>query len=159
MVQESPRRKEIPVGSGTALLTFGYVGDVARGVRLVTEADGAIVEGEIFNFGERRSPTMALRARRILDAADAADTELVPVPDEALPPDLGILRSIAQPLLVSSDKARRLLGWEESDPQESLRRSVAWHLANPPAGAEDQEEPVDFSADDEALERRLAASS
>ena len=150
-------RPEIPTGAGTALLTFGYVGDIARGVRLVVEADPSTVEGEVFNFGERRSPTMALRAQRILDAAGAtATTQLVPVPDEALPPDLGILGTIAQPLLVTSDKARRVLGWEESGPDEALRRSVEWHLANPP---EAQTAAGDFSADDAALERRVSTAA
>jgi nucleoside-diphosphate-sugar epimerase len=159
-------RTEIPVGAGTALLTFGFVEDIARGVRLAIEADRSVVAGEVFNFGERRSPTMGLRARRILAAAEAAGAgpapALVRVPDEALPPDLGILGSIAQPLLVSSDKARRLLGWDESDPDEALRRSVEWHLAHPPApapGSEAQTETGDFSADDAALERRVSAEA
>jgi hypothetical protein len=47
---------------------------------------------------------------------------------------------------VDSSKARDLLGWTETDPHEALRRSVAWHLANPPADASD-----DFAADDRAL--------
>lgn len=150
-------RREVPIGAGTALLTFGYVGDIARGVRLAIEADPAAASGEIFNFGERRSPTMGLRAQRILEAAAAAaTTELVRVPDDALPPDLGILGTVAQPLLVSSDKARRVLGWEESDPAEAQRRSVAWHLAHPPA---DQAGAGDFSADDAALERRVSADA
>jgi nucleoside-diphosphate-sugar epimerase len=140
-------RTRIPIGAGTALLTHGYVGDIARGVRLVLESNDATVAGEIFNFGERRTPTMALRARQILDAAGATGTELVPVPDEQLPPDLGILGHVAQPLLVSSEKAVRLLGWDESDPVEALRRTVRWHLANPPQASEE-----DFSLDDVALE-------
>jgi nucleoside-diphosphate-sugar epimerase len=155
-------RKEIPVGAGTALLTFGYVGDVARGIRLVLEADPAAVSGEVFNFGERRSPTMRLRAEHILAACGevAAGTELVPVPDDALPPDLGILGTVPQPLLVSSEKARRVLGWEESDPDEARRRSVQWHLAHPPAPVEGgQAGSGDFSADDAALERRLESTS
>ena len=149
-------RAEIPIGAGTALLTFGYVGDVARGVRLVMEADRSEVEGEIFNFGERRSPTMALRAQRILDVAGevAEGVQLVHVPDEALPPDLGMFGTIPQPLLVSSDKARQRLGWEESDPGEAVRRSVGWHLAHPPEG---QAESEDFDADDEALARRVTS--
>lgn len=152
-------RREIPVGAGTALLTFGYVGDIARGVRLAIEAEPSVAAGEIFNFGERRSPTMRLRAERILEAAGAMGTvELVAVPDEALPPDLGILGSIAQPLLVSSDKARRVLGWDESDPTDAVRRSVEWHLAHPP-GPEDQATAGDFSADDAALERRVSTDA
>jgi nucleoside-diphosphate-sugar epimerase len=142
-------RTRIPVGGGTALLTHGFIDDIAWGVRLVLEAGRAAVGGEVFNFGERRTPTMALRARWILDAAGATDTELVRVPDDALPPDLGLLATIDQPLLVSSDKARARLGWEESDPLDALRTTVEWHLANPPA---DQAEE-DWSSDDAALER------
>lgn len=52
-----------------------------------------------------------------------------------------------QHLLVDSSKARDLLGWEETDPHEALRRSVAWHLAHPPENTS-----TDFSADDRALE-------
>jgi hypothetical protein len=47
---------------------------------------------------------------------------------------------------VGSSKARDLLGWTETDPHAALERSVAWHLANPPAEAGD-----DFAADDRAL--------
>jgi nucleoside-diphosphate-sugar epimerase len=146
-------RRRIPMGAGTALLTHGFVDDVALGVRAVLEAGRGAVGGEVFNFGERRSPTMGLRARWILDAAGATDTELVRVPDEVLPPDLGLLGSIGQPLLVSSDKARSRLGWDESDPIDALRRTVEWHLAHPPPPAADGQAEEDWSADDEALER------
>jgi nucleoside-diphosphate-sugar epimerase len=144
-------RTRIPMAGGVALLTHGDVFDIARGVRLVLEAGDDDVAGEIFNFGEQRTPTMALRARWILDAAGATDTELVDVPPEALPPDLGLLGPIAQPLLVSSDKARRRLGWTEDDPVESLRRTVEWHLAHPPPT--DGQADDDWSSDDAALER------
>ena len=150
-------RRQIPVGAGTALLTHGYVGDIARGVRLVLEADAATVDGEVFNLGERRTPSMALRVRQILDAAGAHDTELVTVPDEALPPDLGILGTVPQSLLVSSEKARTRLGWDESDPGESLRRTVAWHLVNPPPAAQTGDGSDDFAADDLALEKAVAS--
>ena len=148
-------RTEIPIGAGTALLTHGYVHDIADGVRRVLEADAATVEGQIFNFGERRTPTMALRAQQILEAAGVAGTTtLVTVPDDALPPDLGIFGTVPQPLLVSSEKARRLLGWEPSDPGEALRTSVRWHLAHPPTAEPQTDATDDFSADDAALERR-----
>ncbi len=146
-------RKEIPTGAGNGLLTHGDVADIAAGVRLVMEADRTTVGGEIFNFGERQTPPMVLRARQILAAAGADDVELVPVPDDALPPDLGLLASIAQPLLVSSDKARRMLGWSDTDQLASLQRTVEWHLAHPPTG----DQAGDFSADDAALERRSSA--
>lgn len=135
-------RKRIPVGSGSWLATKGYVGDVARGIRLALESDAA--RGEILNLGESRTYPMGQWAQMILDAA-GSDAELVSVPDDKLPEDLGITATIAQHLLVDSGKARRLLGWTDTDPRETLRRSVAWHLANPPDG------DADFAADDEAL--------
>jgi UDP-glucose 4-epimerase len=143
-------RTRIPIGAGNALLTHGYVGDVARGVRLVLEAGDADVAGEVFNFGETRTPTVALRARNILEAAGASDrVELVRVPDDALPPDLGLTGAIQQHLLVDSAKARRVLGWQPDDPTDTLRCSVEWHLANAP----DAEEAVAFAGDDAALQQ------
>jgi hypothetical protein len=47
---------------------------------------------------------------------------------------------------VGSSKACDLLGWTETDPHEALARSVAWHLANPPEGAD-----AGFDGDDRAL--------
>lgn len=135
-------RKRIPFGTGTWVSTRGYVGDIAAGVRLALESADAV--GEVFNLGERRSPSVALWARMILDAA-GSDAELVTVPDDALPEDLDISAAIPQHLLCDSSKARRVLGWTETDPMDALRRSVAWHLAHPP------DDDGDFSADDEAL--------
>ncbi len=139
-------RTRIPIGVGNALLTHGDVDDVARGIRAIIEADAADVEGEIFNFGEARTPTMRLRAQQILDAAGHGDVELVTVPDESLPIDLGITGAMHQPLLVSSAKASSVLGWTPSDPAETLARTVAWHVEHPPATDSD-----DFSTDDSAL--------
>ncbi|HVM09021.1 MAG TPA: NAD-dependent epimerase/dehydratase family protein [Acidimicrobiales bacterium] len=149
-------RERIPIGAGNALFTHGYVGDVARGVRLALEADRTDVGGEIFNLGETRTPTTALRARWILEAADAADRiELVRVPDETLPPDLGMTSAIDQHLLVDSGKARRVLGWAPDDAMETLRRSVRWHLDNPPQ----EDEAATFDDDDRALEAAKAESA
>lgn len=140
-------RKRIPIGAGTWLSTRGYVGDMATGVRLALESTDAA--GEIFNLGERRSPTVALWAQMILDAA-GSDAELVRVPDTALPEDLELTTAIAQHLVCDSSKARRMLGWDETDPTDALRRSVAWHLANPP------DDDGAFDADDDALAQALS---
>jgi nucleoside-diphosphate-sugar epimerase len=135
-------RKRIPVGSGMWLGTKGFVGDVARGVRLSVESG---LRGEIFNLGESRTYPVGLWAQMILDAA-GSDAELVRVPDDKLPEDLATSGAMPQHLLVDSSKARRALGWSDTDPREALAASVAWHLANPP-----QESSDDFSTDDEAL--------
>ncbi len=150
-------RRRIPIGAGNALLTHGDVADVADGVVRLLRADDAVVRGEVFNLGEARTPTMRLRAEAVLAAAAAVDpraaeVELVRVPDEALPPDLGITAAIGQHLLVSSTKATERLGWRPGEPGAQLARTVAWHLEHDlPDGhplASD-----DFAADDEALAR------
>jgi nucleoside-diphosphate-sugar epimerase len=162
-------RPRIPTGAGTFLWTRGYVRDVAAGVRLALESEACI--GEVLNLGERRSWSMALWARHVLEAA-GAEAELTLVPDVLLPEDLQLFARMPQHVLVSSSKsdgvpaysgfqhllvdsskARDLLGWEETDPHEALRRSVAWHLAHPPADASD-----DFSADDRALEAQVGGA-
>jgi hypothetical protein len=43
-----------------------------------------------------------------------------------------------------------MLGWTTSDPFETLRATVRWHLDHPPPDAE-----MDFTADDRALETPL----
>ncbi|HEU4398438.1 MAG TPA: NAD-dependent epimerase/dehydratase family protein [Actinomycetota bacterium] len=136
-------RDRVPVGAGTWLFTRGYVRDVAAGVRLALESDAAVAE--VLNLGETRTWTMGLWATHVLEAAGSA-AELTRVPDVLLPDDLQALGSTPQHLLVDSSKARDLLGWTETDPHEALHRSVAWHLANPPADASG-----DFTADDRAL--------
>ena len=138
-------RKRIPVGSGSFVSSRCYAPDVATLTRLVCESPD--VGGEIFNASEPSAWPTALLVRKIVEAA-GSDAELVRVPDEALPPDLGITGGVAQHLLTSPAKAIQKLGWRHTDPDEALRTTVAWHLENPPA-----ETDVDFSADDAALER------
>lgn len=135
-------RDRIPFGGGQWLSSRGYVTDVARGLRLALTSG---LEREIFNICERRSPSMQMWARQILDAA-GSKAELVRVPDDKLPEDLGETGTVSQHLLADGAKARALLGYTELSHEEATRLSVAWHLANPPA-----EPNLDFSADDEAL--------
>jgi UDP-glucose 4-epimerase len=136
-------RKRIPIGPGTFLFGRCYVGDVGRGVRLALEAEAAA--GEVFNLSEARTPSILLWARQILEAA-GSDAELVPVPEEKLPEDMGLTKAVAQHILLSPAKARAMLGWADTDPEETVARSVRWHLANPPPGPD-----PGFQADDEAL--------
>ena len=136
-------RKQIPVGSGGWLATKGFVSDVAHGMRLALESEAA--RGQVFNLGEAHTFPMGQWAQMILDAA-SSDAELMRVPDERLPEDLGILGALPQHLLVSSGKAARELGFTGSDPRRALENTVSWHLGNPPQG-DDQ----GFDDDDEAL--------
>lgn len=136
-------RERIPVGAGTWRATKGFAPDVARGMRLALEADEAV--GEVFNIAETTTYPMGEWCQMILDAA-GSDAELVQVPDDRLPPDMGMTAAMAQDLLVSSEKARRVLGFSDSDPREALEVTVGWHLANPP-----QADDPGFDADDAAL--------
>ena len=136
-------RKRIPFGAGTWLTCRAYVRDVGGAVRLALQKP---VAGQVMNICEDRSYSMRMWSRMILEAAES-DADLVRVPDELLPEDLKFTGNMSQHIAASAQRARSLLGWTTSDPFETLRTTVRWHLANPPPDAED-----DFSADDRALE-------
>jgi nucleoside-diphosphate-sugar epimerase len=103
--------------------------------------------GGVFNLAESASPTVGLWAREILAAAGAS-AELVRVPEDLLPPDMGLTGEIPQPWLVDSGRAARELGWVHADWRECTRHSVRWHLEHPPPA---EETTSDFAADDAAL--------
>ncbi len=136
-------RTRIPFGAGTWLHSGAYVKDIARGVHLVLKTPAAA--GEVLNLCEDRTYSMRMWSRMILDAA-GSDAVLVGVADELLPEDLKPTGTMSQHIAVSARKARSMLGWTTSDPAESLRTTVRWHLANPPPNPD-----LDFSADDAAL--------
>jgi nucleoside-diphosphate-sugar epimerase len=140
-------RTRIPIGAGTWLSCRGYVRDMAKGVWQAVESERAA--GQVFNLAEASTLSVRLWARQILKEA-GSDAELVQVPDAALPEDMDETAGIRQHLLVSSTKARDLLGWVHSDPLAAVGESVRWHLTNPPP-----DHDGDFSADDRALERAL----
>lgn len=143
-------RKQIPFGSGQWLACRGYVRDIARAIRLALEND--VARGAALNVADVRTYSVQMWSRMILEAA-GSDAELVRVPDEVLPADLEETGTLSQHVIASSLRAEALLGWKPSDPVESLRASVTWHLANPP------EDPnPDFSADDAALTKRIGAT-
>lgn len=135
----------IPVGAGTLLLSRGYAPEIARGLRLATERAVDAGGGEVFNLAERETATVRLWMQEILAAA-GHEAELVRVPEECLPEDLGLTAEIPQPLLVDPSKAERELGWVHAPRQDCVAKSVQWHLANPPA------ESRSFDADDAALD-------
>ncbi|HEV2030021.1 MAG TPA: NAD-dependent epimerase/dehydratase family protein [Candidatus Dormibacteraeota bacterium] len=136
-------RSRIPTGAGMWLASRAYVRDVARGVHLALTTPAAA--GQVLNLCEDRTYSMRLWSGMILDAAES-DAELVRVADELLPEDLKPTGTMTQHIAASAHKARSMLGWTTSDPVESLRSSVRWHLANPPPNPD-----PDFSADDLAL--------
>lgn len=141
-------RRRIPFGAGTSLDTRCYVGDVASAVLAALDRPAA-ASGQVFNVGDLATDTVRDYARRILAAA-GHEAELVTVPEHLVPEDMESTRSMAQHFLVDSRKAATVLGWQPSDPAETIPVSVAWHLAHPPAGPD-----PGFSPDDRALAAAL----
>lgn len=137
-------RMHIPFGAGNFLGSRLYAPDAAKAVANALETPEA--ENQIFNLCERKTPTIKMWAESILAAADHP-ADLVTVPDDCLPPDLRITAASPQHFLGDSSKARALLKWQEIDPAEGVRRSVRWHLANPP-----EQETYDPEADNRSLE-------
>ena len=137
------RRSAIPVGTGSWLWTRCYVGDVASAV--LCSLGSAAAPGQVFNVGELVTRSMLGRARQILAAAGGA-AELVTVPDAVLPEDMRLTRERRQHLLADSKKITQTLGWQPAPAEETIARSVAWHLVHPPKDAD-----MDFGADDHAL--------
>jgi len=135
-------RTRIPIGAGSWLACRVYVRDVGRAVRLALTRP---VEGEVMNICEDRTYSMRMWSHAILEAA-GSDAQLVRVPDDALPEDLKPTGTMSQHIAASARKARSLLGWTTSDPLDTLRTTVRWHLDNPPGDAS-----ADFEADDRAL--------
>ena len=134
---------QVLFGAGMWLTCRAYVRDVARGARLALESTS--INGLALNLCEDRTFSMALWSRMILEAA-AFEAELVRVADAILPEDLKATGTMTQHIATSAHRARTLLGWTTSDPVETLRTTVHWHLDNPPLDAD-----MDFSADDLAL--------
>jgi nucleoside-diphosphate-sugar epimerase len=140
-------RTRIPIGAGNWLTCRGYVRDIGRGIRLALEQAKAM--GQAVNLCEDKTYSVRLWAEMILEAA-GSDARLVRVPDDRLPPDLEGSGATRQHILATARKARDLFGWTTSDPAESLRTTVRWHLEHPPADSD-----MDFSADDRALEAAI----
>jgi nucleoside-diphosphate-sugar epimerase len=136
-------RKRIPFGAGMWLACRAYVRDVARGVHLVLRNPAAA--GHVFNLCEDRTFSMRMWSQMILDSA-GSNAELVRVADELLPEDLKPTGTMTQHIAGTAHKARTMLGWTTSDPAESLRTTVRWHMAHPPPDPD-----PDFTADDRAL--------
>lgn len=136
-------RKKIPVGPGDWLWSRGYVRDIAAAVRLAAES--VHLEGEILNLCHADTWTVRKWMERILVAAESA-AKLVPVTEDSLPADLRITASAHQHFLAESTKAREVLDWKETDPEEAVGNSVRWHLVHPP-----ESPSLDFSDDDRAL--------
>ncbi len=137
-------RDRMPIGAGNLLASHVAVGDVGTAC---VAALAAGVSDEVFLLAEHPTPTTRQWIEAIVAAAGSS-MELVTVPDDELPEDLGLTGTFQQHLLVSPAKAMRMLDWTPTPWRDAVRASVEWHLAHPPAPNEGDD---DFSADLAAL--------
>ena len=121
--------REIRIGSGNLLWSKVFVDDLADGIRLALEAD---VSGEVFNFAERRTVSMAQWFQWIIDEVDPS-VRLVRGSNRDLPPDLQVSGVFGQHVLFDSSKAMApSLGGAIAYPRAALSTSIVWHLRNAP---------------------------
>jgi nucleoside-diphosphate-sugar epimerase len=124
----------------------GYVEDVAAAIALAAADERA--SGRVYNVAQPGAYSEAQWARIVSDAHGWRG-EILAVPTEALPESMRADYDERQEFVVSSDRIRAELGYEEQVPLiEGLRRTIDWERANPPVGRE-----PDYTAEDEVLER------
>ena len=99
-----------------------YVEDHAEAIDRIVQADAALLKGEVLNIGTGREASIRSVAERVL-AAVGGPSRLV-LNSQQRPGQVRRQRS-------STEKARRLLGWEARTPfEEGLERTIAWYRAN-----------------------------
>jgi nucleoside-diphosphate-sugar epimerase len=124
----------------------GYVEDVGAAVALATTS--AQAAGRVYNVCEAESFGELDWARKIA-AGDGWDGEFVVLPHDRTPKHLLWPGNTAQHVVASSECIRKELGYREQLPrEESIRRTIAWERANPPATPTAQ---FDYDAEDAAL--------
>jgi nucleoside-diphosphate-sugar epimerase len=131
----------------------GYVEDAGHAIALAAGHEPA--ETRAYNVAEPETFTETEWIRRIA-AAVGWEGEVVPLPAKALPDYLrqGAF-DLTQDFVVDSRRIRDELGYAEHvDPDEALRRSIAWERANPQRPEEQHPQFVDrydYEAEDAAL--------
>jgi len=125
--------------------TRSYVEDVAAAIALAATDEKAA--GRVYNVGDE-SLTMAEWVRTVGEAA-GWHGEVRVLPEEHLPEPLRTEdMETRQPMVASSERIRRELGWRETVPRrDGLTRTIEWELRNPPPGAG----PLDYAAEDAVL--------
>lgn len=125
----------------------GYVENVAHAITLAVTSDRAA--GRIYNVCEE--PCVSELEWRTSIAKQAAWTgQFVVLPVERTPQHLLFGLNAAQHVVVSSQRIRAELGYEEIVPREAgIRRTIAWESSNPPQTVNPQQ--FDYAAEDAAL--------
>ena len=128
----------------------GYVEDVAAAIALAATDERAA--GRVYNVAQPEAYSETQWARMVADVHGWTG-EILAVPPEILPESLRPSFDERQEFVVSSERIRAELGYEERVPlAEGLRRTIEWERANPPRGVD-----PDYEAEDRAL-AQLGAS-
>src|SRR5260221_732355 len=141
-------RKQIIFADDVAPLRTprGYVEDVGAAIALAAPSPQSA--GRVYNVCEAESFGELDWARKIA-AATGWTGDFVILPHDRTPKHLHWPGNTAQHLVASSERIRKELGYREQLPrEESIRRTIAWERANPPAQPLTQ---FDYEAEDEAL--------
>ena len=141
-------RKQIIFADDVAPLRTprGYVENVAAAVALAATSQQAV--GRVYNVCEAESFGELDWARQIV-AAVGWQGEFVVLPHDRTPKHLLWPANTAQHVVASSERIRKELDHRELVPrEETIRRTIAWERANPPAMPLAQ---FDYAAEDESL--------
>ena len=127
----------------------GYVEDVAHAIALAVVREDAA--GRTYNVADAIAHTEADWVRAV-GAVFGWHGEVVGVPTERLPTAMRADKfDLRQHFVIDSSRIRTELGYTESlPPEEALRRTIDWELANPPASPDDT---FDYEAEEAVLTR------
>jgi nucleoside-diphosphate-sugar epimerase len=124
----------------------GYVDDVAAGLALAATADR--MAHQVYNLAEREAFSELDWARLVADAA-GWHGEILVLPRERTPKHLLAPGNFAQHWIMSSDRIRSELRYEESiGRHEAIQRTIAWERSHPPARVDAAQ--FDYAAEEAA---------
>jgi nucleoside-diphosphate-sugar epimerase len=125
----------------------GYIENIAHAIALAATSDRAA--GRIYNVCEEPTPSELAWRTRIAQEMRWSG-EFVTLPKDRTPKHLWFPGNADQHVVVTSDRIRRELGYQEPvSIEESLRRTIAWQQQNPPATIDPRQ--FDYEAEDAAL--------
>jgi nucleoside-diphosphate-sugar epimerase len=125
----------------------GYVEDVAHAIALCAIHDRAA--GRIYHVADRENLTEVEWIRRIARAT-GWNGRIIALDNEHLPLHLEPEYDLSQELALDCSRIRGELEYAElTDPDEAMRRTVAWERANPLQQLDVSQ--FDYAAEDEAL--------
>ncbi len=145
----------IVADGGLTLKSAAFVENAAHAVLCAVDHPDAGA-GQIFNVTDGRALTIRQMAEIVADELDH-QFEIVSLPVELAAPARPLLMHHSSAhRVVNTDSLRTVLGYADLvEPEEGLRRTVRWLVANrPSAGVEERlQDPFDYAAEDKLVAR------